>query len=72
MANGINSRDKTLADILRSMMDRIGKLERPNSIHIGGIGGAIGANTGYTISVNDSGQLVSTSDGGTVTIIGNP
>lgn len=72
MANGINSRDKTLGDVLKTVFDRLRRLEQPTSIHIGGIGGAIGAITGYTISVNDTGQLISTSDGGTVTIIGNP
>lgn len=72
MANGINARDKTLGDVLKTIFDRLRRLEQPTSIHIGGIGGSIGAITGYTISVNDAGQLVSTSDGGTVTVIGNP
>lgn len=72
MANGINARDRTLADVLKTLVDRVRKLEKPNSIHIGGVGASIGANTGYTISVNDSGQLVSTSDSGTVTVLGNP
>lgn len=72
MANGINSRDKTLVGVVVSLLDRVRRLERPTSIHIGGIGASIGAVTGYTISVNGSGQLISTSDGGTVTVIGNP
>lgn len=72
MANGINARALTLPDLIKNLVDRVRKLEKPNSIHIGGVGASIGANTGYTLSVNDSGQLVSTSDSGTVTVIGSP
>lgn len=72
MASGINSRDRTLPEVLRSLLDRVRRLERPVSIHLGGIGGAVGPVGGYTISVDSAGQLIATSDGGTTTIIALP
>lgn len=73
MAAGINSRDRNLANVLQSILDAIEKLKRPRSMHIGGIGGVIGANMGYTISVDDgTGKLIATSDAGTVTVIALP
>src|SRR5690348_14189454 len=72
MANGINARNlRTELHIIAILIDRIKRLERPNSIHIGGVGGAIGG-VGYTLSVDASGQLVATSDAGTVTVLALP
>ncbi len=71
MANGIGSKPKTVSEILTSLLDRVRRLERPTSIRIGGIGGAIGG-VGYTISINDIGQMIATSDNGTITVIALP
>lgn len=71
MAGGINTRDRSLDRILRAVYDRIRRLERPISIHLGPIGGTVGNPTsaGFTISVDSSNRLVATSDSGTITIL---
>lgn len=71
MARGEADRDRSLQAVLRNIYYRIAKLERPVTLRLGGIGGAIGGQ-GYTISVNTSGQLIATSDSGTVTILALP
>jgi hypothetical protein len=73
MAAGFNRRDLGIQGVLNSIIDRLRRVEHPTSIHLGPIGGITGSPTqGYTISVNAAGQLVATSDLGTVTIIGLP
>lgn len=71
MAGGINTRDRSLDRILRTVYDRIRRLERPVSIHLGPIGGVIGNPTseGWTISVDSSNQLIATSDSGVIKIL---
>lgn len=71
MAGGINTRDRSLDRILRAVYDRIRRLERPISIHLGPIGGVVGDPTsaGFTISVDSSNRLIATSDSGTITIL---
>lgn len=67
MAAGINNRDRDLTDVFIAILDRLDRLERPISIHLGGAG------TGFTISVNAAGQLVATSDlNATVTVLALP
>jgi hypothetical protein len=72
MAAGFNARDRDLGDILQSILNRLTKVEKPISIHVGPIGGAIGTTPGYTLSVNAAGQLIATSDNGTVSIVALP
>lgn len=72
MAAGFNSRDRDFGEILQSILNRLSRLEKPISTHVGPIGGAIGATPGYTISVNAAGQLIATSDNGTITVIALP
>lgn len=73
IAAGINSRDRSLANVLQSILDAIERLKRPQSTHIGGIGGVIGANMGYTLSVDPAtGNFIATSDAGTQTVIAAP
>lgn len=71
MANGVNARNLSTTEVFRQLFKRLERLERPNSIHIGGVGGALGGQ-GYTLSVNAAGQLTATSDSGTVTILALP
>ncbi len=74
IATGFNQRDTTLIDVLNSLLDRIQKLENPQSFHIGPIGGNLSASQGYMVSVDPSnGNLIATSDSGTsVTILATP
>lgn len=73
MAAGINSRDVDLAQVLTSMLDRLAKLERPQSFHLGPVGGMLSASQGYTVSIDvATGNLIATSDAGTVTILATP
>lgn len=72
MAAGFNRRDRDLGDILQSIMNRLTKVEKPITIHIGPLGGAIGTTPGYTLSVNAAGQLIATSDNGLATVIALP
>lgn len=71
MASGINSRDTTLPQVLRSIFDRLARVERPATLHIGPIS-ISGSTPGFTLSVNSDGNLVATSDAGTVTIVALP
>lgn len=67
MAGGIFDRDRTYREILQAIVDRITRLERPNSIHYGGAG------TGFTVYVDTAGRLVAASDAhATVTVIALP
>ena len=72
MAVGLNTRDKDLAAILRSILDRLRRVEQPQRVHIGPIGTSASAIPGYTLSVDNSGTLVATSDRGTVTVVATP
>lgn len=76
MAIGINSRDRDLANVLQSILNRLTALEHPNSLRIGPTPGitpiAPGDNTGFTLSVNASGQLVATSDRAIVSLVASP
>lgn len=73
MATGILSRDRALGDLLQSIINRIAKLEQPKVIHVGPIGGVVSPLVpGYTLSINAAGQLIATSDNGTVTLLANP
>ncbi len=72
MAAGFNARDRELGEILQSILARLDRAEKPISVHIGPIGGAIGATPGYTLSVNILGQLIATSDNNTVTVVALP
>lgn len=68
---GIGTRDRTLDQILRSIFDRLARVEHPRSVHLGPI--AIdGSAPGFTLSVNPAGQLVATSDDGNPTILALP
>lgn len=71
MARGEADRDRTLQALLRSIYNRLNRLERPVTLRLGGVGGAVGG-MGYTLSVNSSQELVATSDSGTVTVLASP
>lgn len=70
MAIGTRAREREVESVLRQLLNRIRRLERPTSIHLGGIGGGIGGQ-GFTLTVNQAGDLVAISDSGTTTIIAN-
>ncbi len=73
MATGFNQRDRDLISALNSLLDRIQKLENPQSFHIGPIGGNLSTSQGYMISVDvATGKLIATSDAGTVTVLALP
>lgn len=63
MALGINTRDRDLAAILRTIFDRLRRLEHQTTTHIGGFA------PGYTISIDQAGQLIATSDLGNITVL---
>lgn len=71
MAAGYNARGRTLDQILRSIFDRLARVEHPRSVHYGPIS-IDGSAPGFTISVNPAGQLVATSDKGNETILALP
>lgn len=71
MAAGFNARDRSLNQVLRSIFDRLARVEHPRSVHYGPIN-IDGSAPGFTISVNPAGNLIATSDNGTVTILALP
>lgn len=64
----VQTRDKSDASVIRVLLDRIIRLERRNTLRVGGIGGAIGGN-GFTLTIDVNGNLVAVSDSGTTTIL---
>lgn len=63
MTNAANRRETTFDGLLRSIFERLRRLERPSTIHLGGAG------NGWTLSSDVNGNLVATSDTGTATTI---
>lgn len=77
MAVGANSNPADNTAVLQSILDRLAKLERPISTHIGPVGGSLtGSATigGWTFSVasDGSGNLLATSDSGTQVVLASP
>lgn len=69
MVAGIRARDNSLEQVLRSLYDRIRRLERPVTLRLGGVGGVIGGK-GWNIGLDPAnGNLIAISDDGTTTTL---